>query len=120
MYTFFIIVLVIMGGSFLCSFFCFTFIFVCMKFGLCKEFVDTMFLDYDNKINDSVKTLIVTPVLSIAPTCVAIAGMLYYMGRYPIQLIMTPLMKLYGFMDNTISKEASKQEFKKKLEKKTR
>jgi hypothetical protein len=85
-----------------------------MKFGLCKEFVDTMFLDYDNKIQDSVKTLMVTPVLSIAPTCVAIAGMLYYMGRYPIQLIMTPLMKL---MDNTISKEASKQEFKKKLEK---
>jgi hypothetical protein len=85
-----------------------------MKFGLCKEFVDTMFLDYDNKIQESVKTLIVTPVLSIAPTCVAIVGMLYYMGRYPIQLIMTPLMKL---MDNTISKEASKQEFKKKLEK---
>jgi hypothetical protein len=73
-----------------------------------------MFLDYDNKIQESVKTLIVTPVLSIAPTCVAIVGMLYYMGRYPIQLIMTPLMKL---MDNTISKEASKQEFKKKLEK---
>jgi hypothetical protein len=73
-----------------------------------------MFLDYDNKIQESVKTLIVTPVLSIAPTCVVIAGMLYYMGRYPIQLIMTPLMKL---MDNTISKEASKQEFKKKLEK---
>jgi hypothetical protein len=42
------------------------------------------------------------------------------MGRYPIQLIMTPLMKLYGFMDNTVSKEAAKQEFKKKLEKKTR
>ena len=120
MKIFLIIVLVIMGVSFLCSFFCFTFIFVCVKFGLCKEFVDTMFLDNDNKINDSVKTLMVTPILSIAPTCVAIVGMLYYMGRYPIQLIMTPLMKLYGFMDNTVSKEAAKQEFKKKLEKKTR
>ena len=117
MKTFFIIILVLMGGSFLCSFFCFTFIFVCMKFGLCKEFVDTMFVDSNGKIDSTVKTLITTPVLSIAPTCVAIAGMLYYMGRYPIQLIMSPLMKLYGFMDNTISKEASKQEFKKKLEK---
>lgn len=117
MYTFFIIVLVIMGGSFLCSFFCLTSIFVCTKFGLCKYFMDTLFLDSNGKIDSSVRTIIATPIFTVIPTFLIIVCILYYMGRYPILLIMTPLMKLYGFMDNTISKEAAKQEFKKKLEK---